>query len=57
VGDRDERAGRAETEAEREARYFAGYQALPDGDDEDFMAIQRLAIEALRKSQDQPPDQ
>ena len=35
-------------EAEREARYFAGYQAIPDGTDEDFAAIERAAIEDLR---------
>lgn len=35
-------------EAEREARYFAGYAAIPDGNDEDFGAIQRAAIEDLK---------
>ena len=43
--------GSRETEAEREARYFAGYEAIPDGNDEDFKAIQRLAIESLRDSE------
>ncbi len=47
---------RPETEAEREARYFAGYEAIPD-DDEDFKAIERLAIESLRDSEDDRPTQ
>ena len=36
-------------DTEREARYFAGYRAIPDGGDEDFQAIERVAIEDLRK--------
>lgn len=36
------------SEAEREERYFAGYRAIPDGDDEDFAAIERAGIEDLR---------
>lgn len=36
------------SESEREARYFAGYQAMPDGGDEDFKAIERAAIQDLR---------
>ena len=51
----DQAGSRPETEAEREARYFAGYQAIPDADDEDFKALDRLAIESLRESEDQPP--
>ncbi len=51
----DRHPARPETEAEREARYFAGYQAIPDGDDEDFKAIGRLAIETLRELEDQGP--
>lgn len=34
--------------AEREERYFAGYRAIPDTDDEDFKAIERAGIEDLR---------
>jgi metal-responsive CopG/Arc/MetJ family transcriptional regulator len=37
-----------QNEADREARYFAGYAAIPDGNDEDFRAIQRAAIEDLK---------
>jgi metal-responsive CopG/Arc/MetJ family transcriptional regulator len=37
-------------ETEREARYFAGYQAIPDGDDVDFKATERAAIEDLRNT-------
>ena len=36
-------------EAEREARYFAGYTAIPDRGDKDFEAIERVGIEDLRK--------
>ncbi|HEX9494530.1 MAG TPA: hypothetical protein VGA38_02080 [Candidatus Limnocylindria bacterium] len=51
--DGTEGRGRSEeTDAEREARYFAGYQAIPDADDEDFEAINRLAIEMLRESEE-----
>ena len=35
-------------EAERDARYFAGYTAIPDGDDSDFKAAERAGIEDLR---------
>jgi len=35
-------------EAERDARYFAGYSTTPDND-EDFRAIERAAIEDLRR--------
>lgn len=38
-----------QTEAEREARYFAGYTAIPDGNDEDFRAIEQAAIEDLKE--------
>lgn len=38
-------------EAEREARYFAGYQAIPDTD-EDFEGIARLGAEMLRKGEE-----
>ncbi|MDP9245484.1 MAG: hypothetical protein M3O64_02425 [Chloroflexota bacterium] len=38
------------SEAEREARYFAGYAAVPDGEDDDFKALERVAIEDLRDS-------
>jgi metal-responsive CopG/Arc/MetJ family transcriptional regulator len=34
------------SEAEREARYFAGYEAIPD-DDEVFKGVARLGAEAL----------
>ena len=34
---------------EREERYFAGYRAIPDTDDEDFKAIERVGLETLRK--------
>ena len=45
----------AESEAELEARYFAGYQAFPD-DDEDFRAIDRMAVESLQQlDRDDPP--
>ena len=37
-----------QNEADREARYFAGYAAIPDGNDEDFRAIQRAAIKDLK---------
>lgn len=37
-------------EAEREARYFAGYERIPDGDDADFKAIEQAAIEDLRNA-------
>jgi len=40
-----------QTEAEREARYFAGYEAIPDTD-EDFNGLSRLAAETLRKLPD-----
>lgn len=40
------------SEAEREARYFAGYAAIPDGDDEGFEAIERAAVDDLRDSLD-----
>ncbi|MDP9245482.1 MAG: hypothetical protein M3O64_02415 [Chloroflexota bacterium] len=44
-----------ETEAEREARYFAGYRAIPD-DDADSQAWCRAAIEGLRSADlDVPP--
>jgi len=37
------------SEAEREARYFAGYAAIPDRGDKDFEAIERVGIEDLKK--------
>ncbi|GAC1459451.1 MAG: hypothetical protein NVS1B1_04140 [Candidatus Limnocylindrales bacterium] len=40
-----------QTEAEREARYFAGYEAIPDTD-EDFKGLSRLAAQTLRKLPD-----
>lgn len=42
-----------ESEADREARYFAGYLTYPDGEDEDFKAIDRLAVETLAKIEDE----
>lgn len=39
------------SEAEREARYFAGYQAIPDSD-EDFTAIARMGAETLRSGEE-----
>ena len=39
------------SEAEREARYFAGYRAIPDGDDDDFKAIERVGIEDLKDAE------
>ncbi|HEV2250421.1 MAG TPA: hypothetical protein VGT60_07935 [Candidatus Limnocylindria bacterium] len=36
-------------EAEREARYFAGYTAIPDRGDTDFEAFERVGIEDLKK--------
>lgn len=36
-----------QTEADREARYFAGYEAIPDTD-EDFKGVSRVAAETLR---------
>jgi metal-responsive CopG/Arc/MetJ family transcriptional regulator len=38
-------------EAEREARYFAGYQAIPDND-EDFEGIAAIATETLRNGEE-----
>ena len=35
-----------QTEAEREARYFAGYEAIPDTD-EDFAGVARVAEKTL----------
>lgn len=40
-----------QTEAEREARYFAGYDAIPDTD-EDFAGIARVAAKTLRELPD-----
>lgn len=40
------------SEAEREARYFAGYEAIPDGSDDDFKAIESAAIADLRDTAD-----
>jgi len=39
------------SEAEREARYFAGYEAIPDTDD-DFEGVARIGAELLRRSAD-----
>jgi metal-responsive CopG/Arc/MetJ family transcriptional regulator len=36
------------SEAEREARYFAGYTAIPDATDAQFTATQGAAIHDLR---------
>jgi len=36
-------------EAERESRYFAGYEAIPETDD-DFQGVARLGAEALRRA-------
>lgn len=33
-----------------EKRSFDGYRRVPDGDDPDFVAIERIAIEDLRKA-------
>jgi metal-responsive CopG/Arc/MetJ family transcriptional regulator len=38
-------------DAELEARYFAGYQAIPDND-EDFKAIARIGAETLRNGEE-----
>jgi len=40
---------RADEEALEEA-YFEGYRRIPDGDDADFAAIERVGIEELRKA-------
>jgi len=48
VADERQGADEAETAPDREARYFARYEAVPD-DDEDFKAIGRLGIESLRE--------
>ena len=37
-----------QTERELEVRYFAGYEAVPDSDDEGFEAIERAAIADLK---------
>lgn len=39
------------SEADREARYFAGYEAIPDND-EDFKAVERAGVEDLRDTRD-----
>jgi hypothetical protein len=44
----------AETAREREARYFAGHEAIPDND-EDFQAIVRIGIEDLRDMDREEP--
>jgi hypothetical protein len=44
----------AETAREREARYFAGYEAISDND-EDFQAIARIGIENLRDMDREEP--
>ncbi|MGH2450108.1 MAG: ribbon-helix-helix protein, CopG family [Candidatus Limnocylindria bacterium] len=33
-----------------EEAYFEGYRRIPDGDDPDFVAIERAAIEDLKKA-------
>lgn len=33
-----------------EEAYFEGYRRIPDGDDPDFIAIERAAIEDLKKA-------
>jgi predicted transcriptional regulator len=33
-----------------EAAYFEGYRRIPDGDDPDFVAIEKVGIEDLRKA-------
>jgi hypothetical protein len=44
-----------ETDAMLEARYFDGYRAIPDGDDEDFIALDLLAVETLRATDEELP--
>lgn len=36
-----------------EQAYFEGYRRIPDGDDPDFIAIERAGIESLRRLGDQ----
>lgn len=33
-----------------EERYFEGYRRIPDGDDPDFIAIEKVAIEDMKKA-------
>jgi hypothetical protein len=47
-------SGPAGTSSEREARYFAGYEAIPDND-ENFEAIARIGIEGLRNLDREEP--
>lgn len=37
-------------EAQAVEEYFAAYERVPDGDDQDFIAIEQVGIEDLRKS-------
>lgn len=37
-------------EEELERQYFDGYRRIPDGDDSDFVAIQAVGIEQLKKA-------
>ncbi|MBI2323551.1 MAG: hypothetical protein HYY42_03680 [Chloroflexi bacterium] len=33
-----------------EEAYFEGYRRIPDGDDPDFIAIEKIGIESLKKA-------
>jgi metal-responsive CopG/Arc/MetJ family transcriptional regulator len=33
-----------------EEQYFAGYERIPDGDDPDFIAIEKVGIESLKRA-------
>lgn len=33
-----------------EEQYFDGYRRIPDGDDPDFIAIEKIGIESLKKA-------
>ena len=37
-------------EKELEKAYFDGYRRIPDGNDPDFIAIEKIGIESLRKA-------
>lgn len=39
-------------EAALEEAYFDGYRRIPDGDDPDFIAIERAGIKSLRQLKD-----
>ena len=46
--DRDARVDPGHSGSERDARYVAGYAAIPDEVDGDFKAIEQVAVEDLR---------